>query len=167
MGMRKNKTLAALELRKLVEVFRRYPQVRAVYVFGSQASGRAGPESDLDLAIIPADRSLKAKSSIYSPNLPSWAIATWTSFSWTRTTWSWHMRQSGRTGSSTQGLASIGEAHIPGSSASSWISNPTCGSSAKRIRGGSSVLKPEVICQGTRCGEGRINEVGEVVEDGG
>ena len=59
--MRSNKTLEALELQKLAEVFKRYPQVQAVYVFGSQASGRAGPESDLDLAIIPTDRSVKEK----------------------------------------------------------------------------------------------------------
>ena len=49
------------DIQALIEIFRRYPQMQAVYVFGSQASGRAGPESDLDLAIIPADRSLKAK----------------------------------------------------------------------------------------------------------
>ena len=50
------------DIQALIEIFRQYPQMQAVYVFGSQASGRAGPESDLDLAIIPADRSLKAKN---------------------------------------------------------------------------------------------------------
>jgi len=59
--MRANKTLEALELQKLAGVFKRYPQVQAVYLFGSQASGKAGPGSDLDLAIIPADASLKER----------------------------------------------------------------------------------------------------------
>ena len=49
------------DIQALIEIFRQYPQVQAVYVFGSQASGRAGPESDLDLAIIPTDRSVKEK----------------------------------------------------------------------------------------------------------
>jgi len=59
--MRSNKTLGALELQKIAEVFKRYPQVQAVYVFGSQASRKAGPGSDLDLAIVPMDRSVKEK----------------------------------------------------------------------------------------------------------
>lgn len=59
--MRSDKRLEALELQRLAEVFGHYPQVRAVYMFGSQASGRAGPESDLDLAIVPEDPSLKEK----------------------------------------------------------------------------------------------------------
>ena len=59
--MGSNKTLEALELQKLTEVFKRYPQVQAVYVFGSQAAGRAGRGSDLDLAIIATDPSLKEK----------------------------------------------------------------------------------------------------------
>lgn len=48
-------------MQALIEVFRRYPQVRAVYVFGSQASGKAGRGSDLDLAIVLADPFLKEK----------------------------------------------------------------------------------------------------------
>jgi len=59
--MGSNKTLEALDLQKLAEVFKRYPQVQAVYVFGSQASRKAGPGSDLDLAIIATDPSLKEK----------------------------------------------------------------------------------------------------------
>lgn len=43
------------DLESLVEVFRRYPEVEAVYLFGSRASGRTHPGSDIDLAIVPAD----------------------------------------------------------------------------------------------------------------
>jgi predicted nucleotidyltransferase len=40
------------DLAGLAEVFRAYPEVQAVYLFGSAAEGRAHPESDLDLAIL-------------------------------------------------------------------------------------------------------------------
>lgn len=49
------------ELQKLEEVFRRHPEVRAVYVFGSVAAGKAGRGSDLDLAIFSKDSSLKER----------------------------------------------------------------------------------------------------------
>jgi len=49
------------EFQRLAEVFKRYPQIQAVYMFGSQAAGRAGHGSDLDLAIVPMDRSVKEK----------------------------------------------------------------------------------------------------------
>jgi predicted nucleotidyltransferase len=38
-----------LEILKIV--FKRYPAIQAVYLFGSSASGRAHAESDLDLAV--------------------------------------------------------------------------------------------------------------------
>ena len=46
--------LGAADLRKLRQVFRHYPDIRAVYLFGSFATGRSRPDSDLDLAIVPA-----------------------------------------------------------------------------------------------------------------
>ena len=49
------------EFQRLAEVFKRYPQIQAIYMFGSQAAGRAGRGSDLDLAIIATDPSLKEK----------------------------------------------------------------------------------------------------------
>ncbi len=39
-------------LERLARVFRRYPSVQAVYLFGSAAEGRARSGSDLDLAVI-------------------------------------------------------------------------------------------------------------------
>jgi hypothetical protein len=38
--------------RQLQEVFQSFPEVTAVFLFGSRAEGRAGVESDLDLAIV-------------------------------------------------------------------------------------------------------------------
>lgn len=40
------------DLGKLPEVFSRYPEIQAVYVFGSVASGKTHHGSDLDLAIL-------------------------------------------------------------------------------------------------------------------
>ena len=37
---------------RLSQVFSDYPEIRAVYLFGSAAEVRAGPTSDLDLAIV-------------------------------------------------------------------------------------------------------------------
>lgn len=53
--------MAGMDWEKLGEVFRRYPEVRAVYLFGSAAEGRARPDSDLDLAILSDDPSLGAR----------------------------------------------------------------------------------------------------------
>jgi predicted nucleotidyltransferase len=39
--------------RRLRPVFARYPRIKAVYLFGSAASGRARADSDLDLAVVP------------------------------------------------------------------------------------------------------------------
>lgn len=45
----------------LREVFAAYPGVQAVYLFGSQATGRTHRESDLDLAVVPRDASVRAQ----------------------------------------------------------------------------------------------------------
>ena len=41
-------------------VFRNYPDVRAVYLFGSRAEGRAGQESDFDLALVVSSEAARA-----------------------------------------------------------------------------------------------------------
>ena len=41
------------DLRLLANIFGKYPDIQAVYLFGSAASGRANANSDLDLAIVP------------------------------------------------------------------------------------------------------------------
>lgn len=43
-------------LDKLPDIFKKYPQIRAVYLFGSVVSGRTHENSDLDLAILPRGR---------------------------------------------------------------------------------------------------------------
>ncbi len=45
----------------VAEVFARYPGVRAVYLFGSFATGTARPDSDLDLAVVSRDESVRER----------------------------------------------------------------------------------------------------------
>lgn len=49
------------DLSLLPDVFRKYPGIQAVYLFGSAAGGQLHSESDLDLAICPRDSSLRAQ----------------------------------------------------------------------------------------------------------
>ncbi|MDZ7750220.1 MAG: nucleotidyltransferase domain-containing protein [Gammaproteobacteria bacterium] len=42
-------------------VFRTYPEITAVYLFGSHAEGRARPDSDLDLALVGPREVLEAR----------------------------------------------------------------------------------------------------------
>ncbi len=43
------------DLNRLEEVFARFPDVQAVYLFGSVAEERAHYESDIDLAVVPRE----------------------------------------------------------------------------------------------------------------
>lgn len=51
---RTNERREAIEraLERFLETVRRYPDVLAVYVFGSVARGEVGPHSDLDLLVV-------------------------------------------------------------------------------------------------------------------
>jgi len=51
--MRNIKFNRPLDLEKLAAVFRAYPEINAVYLFGSHARGQANRHSDIDLAIVP------------------------------------------------------------------------------------------------------------------
>lgn len=46
---------------RLEEVFRAFPEVEAVFLFGSLAEGRARAGSDLDLAVLPAGPDLRER----------------------------------------------------------------------------------------------------------
>lgn len=49
------------ELNLLKKIFQKYPEIQAVYLFGSAAYGNIHQESDLDLAIIPSIKGLQKK----------------------------------------------------------------------------------------------------------
>jgi uncharacterized protein len=48
-----------LDTQAIAEVFERYPGVQAVYLFGSHAAGTARTDSDVDLAVVPRDASVR------------------------------------------------------------------------------------------------------------
>lgn len=57
-----NKTFTAFpDLSLLPDIFKKYSGIQAVYLFGSAAAGKTHAESDLDLAIVPADSSLRSE----------------------------------------------------------------------------------------------------------
>ncbi len=47
------------ELKHLKQVFKQYPEIKAVYLFGSTATGNLHQESDIDLAILPENETLR------------------------------------------------------------------------------------------------------------
>lgn len=49
----------SLAVARLIQVFKNYPDIQAVYLFGSQAQGRARADSDIDLAIVPRSAALR------------------------------------------------------------------------------------------------------------
>jgi predicted nucleotidyltransferase len=60
-SMSGGKDLSRDDIRTLEDVFRRYPAIQAVYVFGSTGSGKTHQGSDLDLAIVSRSMTLKDK----------------------------------------------------------------------------------------------------------
>ena len=49
------------DLKILAKIFKKYPAILAVYIFGSRASGKSHAQSDLDLAIVPAYDTIREK----------------------------------------------------------------------------------------------------------
>lgn len=49
------------DLNVLPKIFKKYPDVQAVYLFGSVASGKTHAESDIDLGIYPRHPSLRSQ----------------------------------------------------------------------------------------------------------
>lgn len=47
--------------RRICRVLARYPFIEAAYLFGSHAAGRAGPDSDVDLAVVGPRAELRAR----------------------------------------------------------------------------------------------------------
>ena len=60
-SMSRGKDLSHDDIKALGDVFQRYSEIQAVYVFGSIGSGKTHQESDLDLAIVSPSMILKKK----------------------------------------------------------------------------------------------------------
>jgi len=57
--MPKQETQLTVDTTKLQTIFARYPEIQAVYLFGSTAAGTNRPDSDLDLALVPRSKALR------------------------------------------------------------------------------------------------------------
>lgn len=54
-----NRKMRQPALENLKQVFKKYPEIKAVYLFGSTATGKLHQESDIDLAILPGIETLR------------------------------------------------------------------------------------------------------------
>ena len=64
-----------LEFEKLKSIFKDYPYIASAYLFGSQASGKTGPMSDIDIAILLKDNAPKGRELIHEEDYLSHRIA--------------------------------------------------------------------------------------------
>ena len=54
-----------LEFEKLKDIFKDYPYIASAYLFGSQATGKTGPMSDIDIAILLKDNAPEGRELIH------------------------------------------------------------------------------------------------------
>lgn len=52
------------ELKKLISIFKLYPKIKLVYLFGSQATNKVGPLSDYDFAVYLDEKSVQKRFDI-------------------------------------------------------------------------------------------------------
>lgn len=63
-----------LDLEKLKAIFRDYPYIAAVYIFGSHATGKAGPMSDVDIAVLLTQNAPKGRELIHKMDYLAYRI---------------------------------------------------------------------------------------------
>lgn len=63
------------DITKLRSIFKDYPYIASAYLFGSQARGKAGPMSDVDIAILIKDNAPKGRELIHEEDYLSYKIA--------------------------------------------------------------------------------------------
>ncbi len=56
----------ALNINKLKDIFKGYPYIASAYLFGSQATGRTGPMSDVDIAVLLKEPHPKGRDLIHA-----------------------------------------------------------------------------------------------------
>ena len=64
-----------LDIKKLEDIFKDYPYIASAYLFGSQSSGKAGPMSDVDIAVLLKDNAPKGRELIHEEDYLSYRIA--------------------------------------------------------------------------------------------
>ncbi len=64
-----------IEIEKCKEIFKDYPYIASAYLFGSYASGKVGPMSDVDIAILLKDSAPKGRELIHEEDYLSYRVA--------------------------------------------------------------------------------------------
>ena len=64
-----------IDIEKINTLLKDYPYIAAAYLFGSLASGRTGPMSDVDIAILLKDNAPKGRELIHQEDYLSYRIA--------------------------------------------------------------------------------------------
>lgn len=63
-----------LDLEKLKPIFRDYPYIASAYLFGSYATGKTGPMSDIDIAILLKEPHPKGRELLHEEDFLSYRI---------------------------------------------------------------------------------------------
>jgi len=63
-----------LNMEKLKNIFKDYPYIAAAYLFGSQATGKRGPMSDVDIAILLRDNAPEGRKLMHEMDYLSYKI---------------------------------------------------------------------------------------------
>jgi predicted nucleotidyltransferase len=61
-------------LKRLKDIFKDYPYIASAYLFGSQVSGKRGPMSDVDIAILLKDNAPKGRDLIHKMDYLAYRI---------------------------------------------------------------------------------------------
>lgn len=64
-----------LDFEKLQDIFKDYPYIASAYLFGSQVSGKTGPMSDVDIAILVTEDAPKGRKLIHEEDYLSYKVA--------------------------------------------------------------------------------------------
>lgn len=63
-----------MDIEKLKDIFKDYPYIASAYLFGSQASGKIGPMSDVDISVLLKDNAPKGRELIHKMDYLAYKI---------------------------------------------------------------------------------------------
>lgn len=63
------------EFERLKDIFKDYPYIASAYLFGSQVSGKIGPMSDVDIAILLKDNAPRGRELLHEEDYLAYRIA--------------------------------------------------------------------------------------------
>lgn len=63
-----------LDIKKLENIFKEYPYIASAYLFGSYSSGKEGPMSDVDIAILLKDNAPEGRELIHEEDYLAYRI---------------------------------------------------------------------------------------------